>query len=127
MDSGEAFASSYPLAVHAWRPGSDTLVIGLGAKAVVDYALQFKRAYGPGTWVCGYVQAMIRLHPLPASLGGRGRSVLAQHSTPSMSIDTYAKASLHDARGAVESQPDLTAHRREAIAATGTRCQSEHM
>lgn len=63
LDAGESFAPSYPYPVHAWGLGDDTLVIGLGAEAVVDYALRFKRAYGPGTWVCGYVDDMIAYIP----------------------------------------------------------------
>ena len=47
---------------------------------------------------------------------------LARHSTPSLTIGIYAKASLHDISGAVDALPDLTpvgpAH--EALAATGT-------
>jgi hypothetical protein len=48
--------------------------------------------------------------------------VLARHSTPSLTIGVYAKASIHDLTGAVESLPDLTptAPRPEALAATGT-------
>jgi hypothetical protein len=63
LDAGEAFAPSYPYPVHAWRLGGETLFIGLGAEAVVDYALRFKREYGPGTWVCGYVDDMIAYIP----------------------------------------------------------------
>jgi neutral ceramidase len=63
LDAGEAFAPSYPYPVHAWRLGSDTIVIGLGAEAVVDYALRFKREYGAGTWVCGYADDMIAYIP----------------------------------------------------------------
>ena len=33
---------------------------------------------------------------------------LARHSTPSLTIGIYAKASVHDLAGAVESLPDLT-------------------
>ncbi len=48
--------------------------------------------------------------------------VLARHSTPSLTIGIYAKASLHDIVGAVESLPDLNGgrDRPEAVAATGT-------
>jgi hypothetical protein len=48
--------------------------------------------------------------------------VLAKHSTPSLTIGVYAKASLHDVKGAVEALPDLTrpGPDREALAATGT-------
>ena len=54
---------SYPYPVHAWRLGKEMLVIGLGAETVVDYALRFKREFGPGTWVCGYVDDMISYIP----------------------------------------------------------------
>ena len=50
--------------------------------------------------------------------------VLARHSTPSLTIGIYAKASLHDINGAVESLPDLTPRdstpETEKLAATGT-------
>jgi hypothetical protein len=63
IEAGETFPSSYPYPVHAWRLGSEMLVIGLGAESVVDYALRFKREYGPGTWVCGYADDMISYIP----------------------------------------------------------------
>ncbi len=62
LDAGETFEPAYQYPVHAWRLG-DTLMIGLGAEAVVDYALRFKREYGGGTWVCGYVDDMISYIP----------------------------------------------------------------
>ena len=47
---------------------------------------------------------------------------LARHSTPSLTIGIYAKASLHDISGAVDALPDLNPDRSkpEAIASTGT-------
>jgi integrase len=47
---------------------------------------------------------------------------LARHSTPSVTVGIYIKASLHDIRGAVAPLPDLTPDRTEpeARAATGT-------
>jgi hypothetical protein len=63
LDAGAVFPPSYPYPVHAWRLGNDTLFIGLGAEAVVDYALRFKREFGPGTWVCGYADDMIAYIP----------------------------------------------------------------
>ena len=76
-------------------------------------------------------QGVIDFHALRATfvshLVASGASVktcqvLARHSTPSLTIGLYAKASLHDIKGAVESLPDLTATppRREALRATGT-------
>src|SRR5262245_51315930 len=63
LERGETFARSYPYPVHAWRLGSEMLVIGMGAETVVDYALRFKREFGPGTWVCGYADDMIAYIP----------------------------------------------------------------
>lgn len=63
LDAGETFSSSYPYPVHAWRLGAETIVIGLGAETVVDYALRFKTEFGPGTWVCGYADDMISYIP----------------------------------------------------------------
>jgi hypothetical protein len=63
LDEGEKFAESYPYPVHAWRLGSELLVIGLGAETVVDYALRFKKEFGPGTWVCGYADDMVAYIP----------------------------------------------------------------
>lgn len=63
LDDGETFPASYPYPVHAWRLGNEMLVIGMGAETVVDYALRFKKAFGPGTWVCGYADDMISYIP----------------------------------------------------------------
>ncbi len=51
---------------------------------------------------------------------------LARHSTPSLTIGIYAKASLHDVSGAVEALPDLGGEpepKPEKLAATGTDVQ----
>jgi hypothetical protein len=47
---------------------------------------------------------------------------LARHGDPRLTIGIYAKASLHDISGAVESLPDLSAPEREpeALRMTGT-------
>ena len=63
LDAGETFPGSYPYPLHAWRLGRELLFLGLGAEAVVDYALRFKREFGPGTWVCGYADDMIAYIP----------------------------------------------------------------
>ena len=63
LDAGDRLATVYPYPVHAWRLGRDTLVIGTGAETVVDYALQFKAAYGADTWVCGYADDMVAYIP----------------------------------------------------------------
>ena len=63
LDGGEKFPASYPYPVHAWQLGKEMLIIGQGAETVVDYALRFKKEFGPGTWVCGYVDDMIAYIP----------------------------------------------------------------
>lgn len=51
----------YP--VRVWRLGKRQLWIGLGAEAVVDYSLRFRREYGPHTWICGYSDEMLGYIP----------------------------------------------------------------
>lgn len=63
LDAGETFASGYPYPLHAWRLGGEMLLLGIGAEAVVDYSLRFKKEFGPGTWVCGYVDDMVAYIP----------------------------------------------------------------
>lgn len=63
LDAGEKFPGSYPYPLHAWQLGKEWLVVGQGAETVVDYALRFKKEFGPGTWVCGYADDMIAYIP----------------------------------------------------------------
>lgn len=63
LDGGAAFEAAYPYPLHAVRLGQEMLIIGMGAETVVDYALRFKREFGPGTWVCGYSDDMISYIP----------------------------------------------------------------
>lgn len=63
LDKGETFAPSYPYPIHAWRLGKDRVIVGMGAETVVDYSLRFKREFGPGAWVFGYVDDMISYIP----------------------------------------------------------------
>jgi hypothetical protein len=61
--AGETFAAAYPYPLHAWRLGNNTLLLGMGAETVVDYALRFKKEFGANTWVCGYADDMIAYIP----------------------------------------------------------------
>lgn len=63
LDEGTVFPTSYEYPVQAWRLGDELLLIGLGGETVVDYALRFKREFGPGTWVCGYANDMAAYIP----------------------------------------------------------------
>ena len=53
---------------------------------------------------------------------------LVRHSDPKLTIGVYAKASIHDLAGAVESLPDLTnpAPESEPLRATGTDSLTSH-
>lgn len=63
LEAGEKFEPAYPYPLHAWRLGNEVLMIGMGAETVVDYALKFKKEFGPGTWVLGYTDDMISYIP----------------------------------------------------------------
>jgi neutral ceramidase len=63
LNAGEKFPASYPYPLHAWQLGDELLVIGMGAETVVDYALRFKKEFGPGAWVFGYADDMISYIP----------------------------------------------------------------
>ena len=63
IDEGVQFPTSYPYPVQAWRIGDELLFIAIGGEAVVDYALRFKREFGPRAWVCGYANDMAAYIP----------------------------------------------------------------
>jgi hypothetical protein len=63
MEAGKRFPESYPYPVQAWRLGKDQLWLALGGEVVVDYALSFKRLFGPGTWVTGYANDVMAYIP----------------------------------------------------------------
>jgi hypothetical protein len=63
LDDGHSFEAASPYPLHAWRLGNDTLLLGMGAETVVDYAIRFKGEYGPDTWVCGYSDDMLAYIP----------------------------------------------------------------
>ncbi|NLC57843.1 MAG: hypothetical protein GX774_13485 [Armatimonadetes bacterium] len=62
LDAGETLPRGVQYGVQAWRLG-EQLWIALGAEAVVDYSLRFKREFGPQTWVCGYAHDMVGYVP----------------------------------------------------------------
>ncbi|MGE0610143.1 MAG: neutral/alkaline non-lysosomal ceramidase N-terminal domain-containing protein [Pirellulales bacterium] len=102
LDDGEEFSPFYPYPVHAWRLGQEMLVIGQGAETVVDYALRFKREFGPGTWVCGYADDMISYIPsrrVWEEGGYEGGSNLYEYGRPAFrwagDIEDRIAASVH--------------------------------
>ena len=54
LKSGKPLERTYPYPLQVWRFGGQQLLITLGGEPVVDYALKFKREFGPQTWVAGY-------------------------------------------------------------------------
>ncbi|MDD4870122.1 MAG: neutral/alkaline non-lysosomal ceramidase N-terminal domain-containing protein, partial [Kiritimatiellae bacterium] len=102
LEAGEKFESAYPYPVHAWRLGNEMLVIGMGAEAVVDYVLRFKREFGQGTWVCGYADDMISYIPsrrVWEEGGYEGGSSLYEYGRPAFrwsgDIEDRIAASVH--------------------------------
>jgi hypothetical protein len=64
LAAGKKFASSYPeYPVQAWKLGADQLWIALGGEVCVDYALRFKKEYGPNTWITGYANDVMAYIP----------------------------------------------------------------
>ncbi|MGD0262573.1 MAG: neutral/alkaline non-lysosomal ceramidase N-terminal domain-containing protein [Verrucomicrobiota bacterium] len=63
LKAGKPFIRSYPYPVQAWQFGGQQLLITLGGEPVVDYALKFKQAFGPQTWVAGYCNDVMNYIP----------------------------------------------------------------
>jgi len=64
LEKGESLPKSYPdYPVQVWKLGEDQLWISLGGETVVDYALTFKQAFGPQTWVNGYTNDVMSYIP----------------------------------------------------------------
>ncbi len=98
LDAGDKFEAAYPYPVHAWRLGNEVLMIGMGAETVVDYALRFKKEFGPGTWVCGYADDMISYIP-SRRVWEEGGSNLYEYGRPAFrwagDIEDRIAASVH--------------------------------
>jgi hypothetical protein len=54
VKSGQPIERAYPFPLQVWQFGGQQLLITLGGEPVVDYALKFKREFGPQTCVAGY-------------------------------------------------------------------------
>jgi len=62
-ESGAAWIKEYPYPIQVWKLGHEQNWIVLGGEVVVDYALRFKAAYGPTTWVTGYANDVMAYIP----------------------------------------------------------------
>ena len=81
LDAGSRFERSYPYPVQVWRLGGNQLWIGLGGEVVVDYALRFKREFGPDAWVTGYANDVMAYIP--------SARIQAEGGYESSSMDVY--------------------------------------
>jgi neutral ceramidase len=55
LSRGGKIPETRPYAVEAWRFGDNLTMIALAGELTVDYALKFKKRYGPDTtWIAGY-------------------------------------------------------------------------
>lgn len=63
LKAGKAFIRTYPYPLQAWEFGGQQLFIMLGGEPVVDWALKFKREFGPRTWVAGYCNDVMNYIP----------------------------------------------------------------
>ena len=80
LKSGKALERTYPYPLQVWQFGGRQLLITLGGEPVVDYALKFKREFGPQTWVAGYGQRRDVLHPVAASAERRQTTTAPRRS-----------------------------------------------
>ena len=54
LKAGKPLDRTCPFPLQVWQFGGRQLLVTLGGEPVVDYALKFKREFGPQTWVAGY-------------------------------------------------------------------------
>jgi hypothetical protein len=54
LRSGNTPERTHPYPLQVWQFGGQQLLLTLAGEPVVDYALKFKREFGPQTWVAGY-------------------------------------------------------------------------
>lgn len=84
LKAEKPFARTYAYPLQAWRLGDSQLLITLAGEPVVDYALKFKKAFGPQTWVAGYCNDVMTYIPSLRVLkeggyeGGRAMIVYGQ-------------------------------------------------
>jgi len=62
LEHDKELPRSYPCPVEVWRLG-DQLIIAMGGEVVVDYALKFKKQFGPTAWVSGYTNDVFAYIP----------------------------------------------------------------
>jgi neutral ceramidase len=58
-----AQATGYAYPIQVWKLGEHQLWVLLGGEVVVDFALRFKRDFGPRTWVAAYSNDLVAYIP----------------------------------------------------------------
>jgi hypothetical protein len=94
LEKGEKLDRAYPYPVQVWLLGGQQLWIALGGEVVVDYALRFKREFGPETWVAAYSNDVMAYIP--------SARVQAEGGYESSSMDVYGLAGTGWARDVEE-------------------------
>ena len=75
---------TYPYPIQCWRVGN-LLWLSMGGEVVVDYSLQFKKEFGPRTWVTSYANDVMAYIPTFRVLqegGYEGQSSMAVYGLP---------------------------------------------
>ena len=115
LQSGMSFPTSYPYPIHAWKLGDETLLIGMGAETVVDYALRFKSEFKGTTWVCGYTDDMIAYIPsrrVWEEGGYEGGSNLFEYGRPAFrwagDIEDRISTAVHELVDEVSGKPAIS-------------------
>ncbi len=67
IEKGEHIISVYPYPVQIWKLGDQSL-FSMGGELVVDYAIEFKRIFGPDIFVLGYSNDVMAYIPSSAIL-----------------------------------------------------------
>jgi hypothetical protein len=84
LQADEDVPKTYPYPIQCWRVG-DLLWLTMGGEVVVDFSLNFKKQYGPRTWVTSYcndVMAYIPTFRVLQEGGYEGQSAMAVYGLP---------------------------------------------
>ena len=84
LQADDDVPKTYPYPIQCWRVG-DLLWLTMGGEVVIDFSLNFKKQYGPRTWVTSYcndVMAYIPTFRVLQEGGYEGQSSMAVYGLP---------------------------------------------
>ena len=84
LQADDDVPKTYPYPIQCWRVG-DLLWLTMGGEVVVNFSLNFKKQYGPRTWVTSYcndVMAYIPTFRVLQEGGYEGQSSMAVYGLP---------------------------------------------